>query len=931
MWVVDGVVMEDAVEVSADQLSSGDAVTLISSAIAGLSADDIESFQILKDGSATSIYGARAMAGVVVVTTKKGTVGSSKISYTGEFTTRMKPHYRNFNMMNSQDQMGVYNEMQEKGWLNFAETYRRNNSGVYGKMYQLINDYRGNGTWGLANTPEARAGYLQQAEMRNTDWFDDLFNVNLMQNHSVSISTGTEKARLYASMSALVDPGWYKQSNVNRYTANMNASFNLSKYVTLNLLSNASYRKQKAPGTLASQTDVVSGEVKRDFDINPYSYALNTSRALDKNEFYTRSYAPFNIFDELENNNMELDVTDLKFQGQLDWKPIRGLEFSAIGAVRYSMTSQRHDIMDNSNQASSYRAMADATIRDKNPLLYTDPDVLNSLPIIVLPQGGMLDKREYKFLGYDFRGTVSYNTNIKEVNIINLFGGMELNSSDRSEFWARGYGEQYTKGRTPFFDYHLFKQLAEQNSDYFSDDFMKRRNVAFFAMGTYSYKGKYTLNGTIRYEGTNRMGKSRNARWLPTWNVSGAWNAHEESWFTKLQPALSHATLKASYSLTGETGPGDVTNSTAIFLQNTPWRPTSDDKESGMEIYLPANTNLTYEKKHEFNIGAELGFLDNRINFSIDGYWRNNFDLIGPINTSGVTGRILQMANVAAMKSRGVEFTLSTRNIVTKDFSWSTDFIFSNARTEVTKMDSRAQIIELVSGTGFTKVGTPVRGLFSIPFLGLNEEGLPVFRAEDGVSKTITDINFQSYNTDFLKYEGPSEAPITGSFGNIFNYKQFSLNVFITYSFGNVVRLDPVFKSEYTDLDAMPKEFKNRWTVPGDENYTDIPVLASKRQEQRYTEQGLKYAYNAYNLSDARVAKGDFIRMKEIALSYDFSKQAWIKKLNLTSLQLKVQATNLFLIYADSKLNGQDPEFFRTGGVAAPVPKQFTFTLRFSL
>ena len=116
--------MEDAIDVSADALSSGDAETLISSAIAGLNADDIESFQILKDGSATSIYGARAMAGVIVVTTKKGKAGSSRISYSGEFTTRMVPSYNDFNIMNSQEQMGIYKEMEQKGWLNFAETSR---------------------------------------------------------------------------------------------------------------------------------------------------------------------------------------------------------------------------------------------------------------------------------------------------------------------------------------------------------------------------------------------------------------------------------------------------------------------------------------------------------------------------------------------------------------------------------------------------------------------------------------------------------------------------------------------------------------------------------------------------------------------------------------------------------------------------------------
>ena len=154
------------------------------------------------------------------------------------------------------------------------------------------------------------------------------------------------------------------------------------------------------------------------------------------------------------------------------------------------------------------------------------------------------------------------------------------------------------------------------------------------------------------------------------------------------------------------------------------------------------------------------------------------------------------------------------------------------------------------------------------------------------------------------------------------------MNVFITYSFGNVVRLDPVFKDQYSDLTAMPKEFKDRWVQAGDENITNIPVILTNAQVSR--DRYLKTLYNAYNYSSARVAKGDFIRMKEISLSYDFPK-SWLEPLKLSDVSLKLQATNLFLIYADKKLNGQDPEFFRSGGVAAPMPKQFTLTLRLGI
>ena len=177
----------------------------------------------------------------------------------------------------------------------------------------------------------------------------------------------------------------------------------------------------------------------------------------------------------------------------------------------------------------------------------------------------------------------------------------------------------------------------------------------------------------------------------------------------------------------------------------------------------------------------------------------------------------------------------------------------------------------------------------------------------------------------FLQYEGPVDPTETGSLGNLFKYKGLSLNVFITYSFGNVVRLDPVFSNKYDDLDSTPKEFVNRWVVPGDEKITNVPVIPSVRQNRNDTD--LNYAYNAYNYSTERIAKGDFIRMKEISLSYDFPKTC-ISTLGLSNLSMKLQATNPFLIYADKKLNGQDPEFFNSGGVAVPMARQFTFTLR---
>ena len=925
LWVVDGVIMEDVSDVSADDLASGDPETLISSAIAGLNSDDIENFQILKDGSATSIYGARAMAGVIVVTTKKGKSGQAHLNYTGEFTTRLIPSYSNFDILNSQDQMGIYKELRDKGWLNLSEILNGSDYGVYGKMYELINTYDAtSGTFGLENTEVAQNAYLQQAEYRNTNWFKQLFSSAIMQNHSVSLSGGTEKSNYYASLSAMVDPGWYKDSKVNRYTVNMNMTHHILDNLSVNLIGGASYRKQKAPGTLGQDVDVVSGQVKRDFDINPYSYALNTSRALDPNTYYRANYAAFNILHELESNYIDLNVADAKFQLELKWKPIKDVEISALGAMKYSSTSQEHNILEDSNQANAYRAMDNTLIRDNNKLLFKDNEDQYALPISVLKQGGIYQRTDNRMLDYDFRATVNYNHTFAQKHIVNLFGGMETTDISRKRTWFNGWGMNYS-GETAYFEYMYFKKLDQENSNYYSLRNTSSRTAAFYANGTYSYNGKYVINGTVRYEGSNQMGRTNTARWMPTWNVSGAWNVHEESFFSKLHP-LSHLTFRLSYSLTGTPPDAGYCNALTKITMKTPYRPTTTDKELEYTVSALGNSELTYEKKHEFNFGVDAGFFNNRLNVTLDIYQRRNFDEIGPVVTAR---RGIVYANVGSMKAWGEELSISSTNLKTKDFTWQTNFVYSHNRTEITDLYNQGRVIDLVQGNGFAKQGYPARALFSIPFVGINGRGYPVCINEKGIA-TVGDIDFQDRNnTDFLQYEGSTDPIYNGSLGNTFSYKGFHLNIFMTYAFGNVVRLDPVFKAKYSDLTSMTHDFKNRWMQPGDELVSNVPGIIS-RYEYELNKTNLTTAYNAYNYTSVRTAKGDFIRMKEISLAYDFPHK-WFDGTPLNNISLKLQATNLFLIYADKKLNGQDPEFMNAGGVASPMPKQFTLTLKLGL
>ena len=940
LWVIDGVIYEDNVDVTADQLSSGDAKTLISSAVAGLNADDIESFTVLKDGSATSIYGARAMAGVVVVTTKKSNTGSAHVNYTGEFSTRLKPSYRNFNIMNSQEIMSIYKEMEDKGWLTIDQLVNAENTGVYGYMYQQIRQYE-NGKFGLENTTAAKNAYLQQAEFRNTDWFDLLFSNAISQTHSVSVAGGSERSKHYVSMSLMNDPGWYDRSEVKRYTLNANVSYDIRPNLTIKLASTDSHRRQEAPGSLDQSIDVVTGEVKRDFDINPFSFALNTSRCLDPNVNYTRFYTDFNIFDELKNNYNEFEVNDLMFRGELQWKALQTknhtLEVNGLISARFQHTKLVHNVMDNSNQANAYRAGVEdtrdpnSTVRENNPLLFRDPDDPLAQPESVLPKGGIKYQTDYNLRSNDYRVTMQYRGRINDDHILNAFFGSELETYKQTTNNWTGWGYQYENGGIVYTPYIWLKQGNLENTDYFGESFLRTNSLAFYGTTTYSFRQRYILNGTLRYEGTNRLGKSRQSRWLPTWNISGSWNADAEDWFEN-QSIFSSMTYRLSYSLTADTGPSSVTNALAIYRTKNAWRPTTSSSEAMIYIDQLANSELTYEKKHELNIGTDFSVLNDRVAVTFDIYWRDNYDLIGKTTTQGAGGEIAKMANVADMESHGVEVGVSYVPVKTDRFKWTTDLVYSFAKNKITDLETSARAVDLVTNAGYALEGYPVRALFSYKFAGLNEEGLPMVYNEKG-EMTVGDVNMQTTEGlhDFLKYEGPTDPTYYGSLNNSFSYNskigRFGLDVYITYSGGNAVRLDPAFKSSYSDLSSLPREFKNRWMVPGDEANTNIPVIASKMQREKYGTYEIKTAYQAYNYSTARIAHGDFVRLKEVALLYDVPR-SFVEKCGLSNIGFKLSATNLCLLYADKKLNGQDPEFYNTGGVASPMPKQFTATVR---
>ncbi|HEV7333988.1 MAG TPA: SusC/RagA family TonB-linked outer membrane protein [Flavisolibacter sp.] len=938
LWVVDGVVLEDIINISNDQLSSGDPTTLLGSAIAGISPSDIESFDILKDAAATALYGARAMNGVVVITTKRGRSGKAQISYTGNFSTQLKPRYADYNIMNSAQQMSVWGELERKGLLN-TDILSSPNYGVYGKMYDLMNA-DDNGNFPLQNTTAARNAFLKSYALKNTDWFDILFRNSLIQEHALSISTGSDRSQSFFSTSFYNDNGWTIADNVKRYTLNFRNNYNFSDKLTGGFQTVGSVRQQQAPGSLSRQSNPVTGQFDRDFDINPFSYALNTSRAItayDDNgnrEYFRRNFAPFNILTELENNRLLIDVIDLKLQGELNYRFANHFRYEFIGAVRYVKSTREHEITENANMANAYRAAGNQTIRNANKFLYRNPDEPESLPEVVLPYGGFYNRTENSLLSYDIRNSVNYVNTFGGKHNVNLLAGQQIKLADRQNFSNTGYGYQYENGGIPFIDPRILKQTIESNFPYYEMTKTFDRFAAFYLNGQYTFDRKYNIYGTVRYDGSNQLGSAPTARWLPTWSFGGAWNIDEEGFMQNVSK-VDYLKLRASYGLTASMGP--ATNSNIVLRNSTTNRPYSTERESVIQIFNLENSELTWEKNYQLNIGLDGSLFGNRINFSADVYRRRSFDLISLIRTSGIGGsdydpntgefRPYKAANYADLESKGVEFLIGGNIIRKHNWGWRTNLTFGYNTNVITNARNRPLIFDLVKPEGGNRQGYPVNGLFSIDYQGLvRGNGSPLFVNEK--DSVTGQVYLQDENVERLVYEGPVDPKFTGGFSNTFNYKNFSLNIFITYQAGNKIRLYPAFRNSYTDFDAMPTEFYDRWMQPGEDLVPGVqPAILDA-----YTAYLLSgtYAYNNYNFSTARVASGDFIRLKTVSLTYQLSKET-LSRIGFNSLSLTAAAINPWLIYADPKLRGQDPEFFNAGGVAMPIQRQFTFSLKLGL
>ena len=902
LWVIDGVIYKEDKDFNVADLASPEAKRLIAAALPGLSESDIQSFQVINDASATALYGQRALGGVISVRTSKAGQGTNSFTYQTELTYRAIPSYREFNILNSQDQMAVFNEMANGKSLDNEAVFIAAQYGVYGHLYNSIYNYNDlTGEYGVLNTDAGRAAYLRAAELRNTNWFKELYQHVIRHQHTLTFSTGTQKANYYASLNANLDPGWKRFENSQTYSFNFNADFRPFKGWRFGIRSTASYQKKHRGG-----------------DWRPHKYAPEASRTLDPNTFYVYEYTPFNIKHELQHNTRDEKTANLSLQATIDWQPITQLRLSALGALRYRDQYGVTDRDEQANASQVYRNISKSVIRSYSDYLYKPLDDPTALPQIVMPYGGIRNSQNIIDERYDGQLKAHYNDTFGRngEHSLSAVAGLEVFEERHLNEWFNAYGVNYNLGYLTTYSPLLFTNLRNKNKQYYEIRPTLDRGVSLVGNVDYTLLGRYRVNASYRREGTNQFGRARTIRYIPTWNVGGNWSIDQEAFFPKLKP-LSSLSMSLSYGMSG-TIPY-VHNALPRLKTLLPFFGDANLIEPGVYIDEPANYDLTYEKMYELNWGLNFGLFDERISAGITLFNRQGRDLIDQVFPQGTGGFVdFLYGNVAQMSAKGIELSLTTQNIRTRDFSWSTSITYSRNTNKVTRLNTSPSVKNLTDEKGAARQGYPLNSLFSIPFYKLDENGHPRFFLPDGADvlpdgRHITSPKMggqvswtasKPEEIDYLVYSGTRTPTDQGGINNSFSFKNFRLGVYVYYSFGGVKRLPEQFATKYNDYQVMGKEFNRRWLRAGDEERTNVPVIATDahRQANPY----LSNAYTNYNKSDVRVAKTDYIQLRDISLSYTVPK-SFVDRLRLSSLALKLQASNVALLYADKKLNGALP------------------------
>lgn len=897
LWVLDGVPMTGTEIPTMEDLKDID--NIYQSAIAGLNPSDIESITVLKDAAATAIYGARAANGVIVITTKSGRAGKPQITFSTKLSYSPKFDIDRLNLLNSDEKVNLELELLQSDY-----TFRENKGEVAGiiSRYGLTDAYKSGGWSALSAAAQNEITNLRGI---STDWNDILFRGTFNQEYNVSLSGGSEKTTYYTSLGYYDEKGNVKGVEANRLNMVLKTTYKVNKMLKVGASLFANRRTNKANLT---DKDGFTNPVYYSRRANPYQLPFDE----DGNYIYDmnvqgrgESDMAFNVFEERDNTSYEqttnalsaiFDV-ELRFNDKFKATSQVGLQLDAVS---------KESIADHETYAMR---------KDKVFTTLLIDGVYQSF----LPDGGKHNEAANTNSQVNWKSQVEYRDSYNDIHEFEMMAGTEIRKTWYKSLNSTGYGfDRKTLTTKPvIFPDESWARLYPLHTT----QYIENAYASFFSTASYSLLQRYTVGGSVRFDGSDIFGVAKKYRFLPLYSFSGLWRISNEP-FMKNFKKIDNLVVRASYGVQG-----NIDKSTSSYVmgyyQNTSILPGVT--EDIIVLGNPPNKRLRWEKTKTMNFGTDIALFNNALNLTVDYYRRKGTDLIAMQMLPYETGFISTLANWASMRNDGFEVALTTRNINRNGFTWFTNFNLGYNQNKVLR--------ETVPSNQTTpgREGYPVGALFAYKSAGLDDEGYPLFYNNKGEKVTALELlklNNAGASTlsaeeqrNLYSYIGSTDPLFSGGFVNTFNIKRFEVVVNFIFNLKMYSRVSPSYSlARYDRGMNTNRDILNRWT-PTNTN-TNLPALLSdKKRQAEYSHYDL---FPTYQMMDTWVKRSDHVRLQNLRVGYKLP-ETLLHTLGISSATVALEGRNLFVFGANYK-NFLDPETM-SNEFAQPIPKSFTFSL----
>lgn len=858
--------------------------------LTALNPNDIESMTVLKDASASSIYGVRSANGVIVVVTRMGKEGPAKIDYSNSLSFRGLPSRSYQNKMSSAELVDFQKEM--FGYRSGSFTAIDPRKGM-NEVYQILYQHKG-GKITAAEMEEQLDVYRNRSRYDQMDEF--LNSVTMDQQHNLSLSGGTDRYKYSYSLN-YTQPGDYnKDRPVNKGLGfNIRNNVKLTDWMTVNL--NVLGKNQRQSGNTGFNflEQYMGGRASyltlRNPDGSPAQWYLGKSQfEIDRLNGLGMEDETFIPIDQVDKTHLDFYNKYININVGANFKLMKGLTFDLMYQTErtegYNGTYYAKDAQNLTTGVYVSTQVNDATqINEKGEVKR------------LVPQGGQFAEKRNDINSHTLRGQLNYENTFADKHEINVIAGAEQRQiKDRfTDLYKYGYDPSalvYKGMNEELFGIFIQNTQSVQGGvtiEKKERGFQEKldRFVSFYANGSYTYDRNLTLSASIRMDQSNLFGTDIKNQYKPLWSVGGLYKlpTFEQDWLDRLA-------VRMTYGVNGN-----------VPKNNGPYLISRVDSRmnpynNGLQAWIdsPPNSSLRWEKTNIFNFGVDVSVF-RRLNASIDLYNKSTADLLGPTAVDPTLGWSVVDLNYGNMRNRGIEVALNAKVIEHDAFKWNSTLNFSYNQNKITHLFIAEETPYSYYSTVQNRVGKPVGSLYSIDYAGLDAKGEPQARKADGTLVKST----QQLSVDDLIYNGTTVPPYSVAWRNGFDYKDFSLNFMFIFNGGHVmrsVRPEPLTKfAELNYTSNFDRLWLDYWKQPGDEANLDIAP--------RFMSAASGSVTDLYAAGNRFVERADYIKLRDISLSYNLPSKL-VAKTPLRYVRITGQVMNAWRWTANK--HNLDPE-----------------------